>query len=253
MTDETKIFRRMEKKYQISEAACASLMQTIGQHLTPDSHGHSTICNLYLDTPDFRLIRQSMDARVYKEKLRLRSYGTPESGDRIFVEIKKKYKGIVYKRRESMTAEQAMRYLETGEKPFDSQILREIDYALAFYGHPQPAAAVCYERDAFYSREDSALRITFDRHVRYRTCLLSLSAGDSGKEILPDGRVLMEIKTGGAVPLWLADALDSGHLAPAKYSKYGSAYIDLLTHPTKIQVNQGDDFYASAFSVDSAG
>ena len=64
------------------------------------------------DTPDHRLIRSSLEKPVYKEKLRLRSYGVPQSDTTVFAELKKKYKGIVYKRRIGMPRHEAACFLK---------------------------------------------------------------------------------------------------------------------------------------------
>ena len=127
------IFKRIEKKYLLTEAQYKALFARIGSHLKPDEFGRSTVISLYLDTPDHRLIRNSIEAVDYKEKLRLRSYGTAKAGSTVFLELKKKYDGVVYKRRASMTLEQAERYLNKGIKPFESQIMSEIDWAMNFY------------------------------------------------------------------------------------------------------------------------
>ena len=140
------IFQRVEKKYRLTPLQKAALLQEVKEHLTPDAHGRSTICSLYLDTPEHLLIRNSIDARVYKEKLRLRSYGTPTPDEPVFLEIKKKYKGVVYKRRVSLPLDEATAYIHGGEKPLDSQIMSEIDYAMHFYRQPQPAMLIAYER-----------------------------------------------------------------------------------------------------------
>ncbi|MBQ9121697.1 MAG: polyphosphate polymerase domain-containing protein [Clostridia bacterium] len=219
------IFKRVEKKYRITEPIYQALMTKIGDRLTPDPYGKSTVWNLYLDTPSFLLIRSSIDAVSYKEKLRLRSYGLPCEGSTVFFEIKKKYKGTVYKRRISTTYEKAVVYLNGGEKPDDSQIMREIDYAVHFYQNPRPAAMICYEREAFYAKDDPALRLTFDRKIRYRFHDLSPENGDGGTPILQDGEVLMEIKTDGGMSLWLSHALDELGAYPSRFSKYGTAYL----------------------------
>ena len=221
------IFRRIEKKYLITEAQSRALLERIGPDLKADAHGESTVCSLYLDTPDWLLIRNSMEARTYKEKLRLRSYGTPGPDSRVFLELKKKYRGVVYKRRVALTERQAEAYLRSGIKPFDSQIFRELDYAMAFYRNPRPAVALCYERRAYTVPTVPNLRLTFDTHVRYRTEELTLSAGTAGREILPADAVILEIKTDGAMPLWLSRALDECLIRPASFSKYGTAYRDL--------------------------
>ena len=222
-------FRRVEKKYPITLSQQAALLSIIGKHLIPDSHGKSTICSLYLDTPSWRLIRESIDAVSYKEKLRIRSYGTPDSQTPVFLEIKKKYKGVVSKRRIKLPLCQAMDYVQGGEKPCTGQIAQEIDYALRFYNHPQPAMLIACEREAYFGRHDPDLRITFDRDIRCRHTELHMEAGSQGKSILPPDKVLMEIKTTGAMPLWLAEALDELSIYPGRFSKYAAAYQEIIS------------------------
>ena len=219
------IFRRVEKKYRLTPGQKDALLQVIGCRLTPDAHGRNTICSLYLDTPDHLIIRNSLIARTYKEKLRLRSYGTPGMQDHVFLEIKKKYKGVVYKRREGMTLQEAMAYIEHGEKPCDSQIMREIDYAMNFYRQPQPMALIAYEREAYFDAKNPDLRITFDTNIRARDTDCRLENGSQGEFLLPQDATIMEIKTGGAMPVWLAQALSQCGIRPGKFSKYGTAYL----------------------------
>lgn len=218
------IFRRVEKKYRLTPAQMAALLQEVSAHLTPDAHGRSTICSLYLDTPEHLIIRNSIEAKVYKEKLRLRSYGTPAPDDHVFLEIKKKYKGVVYKRRENLTLQEAMAYIGGGLKPVESQIMSEIDYAMRFYRQPQPSMLIAYEREAYFDRDLPSLRLTFDTNVRYRETDLHLDHGHHGTLLLPPETILMEIKTDGATPLWLAQALSRCGILPTSFSKYGTAY-----------------------------
>ena len=221
------IFRRIEKKYLICGAQRRELIDRIGERLAPDAYGESTVSSLYLDTPDWLMIRNSIDATTYKEKLRVRSYGTPGPDSRVFLELKKKFRGVVYKRRVALTERQAEAYLRSGIKPFDSQIFRELDYAMRFYHNPRPAVALSYEREAYTVPGVPDLRLTFDTRVRYRTDDLSLTSGTAGKEILPEDTIILEIKTGGAMPLWLSRALDECAIRPSSFSKYGTAYRDL--------------------------
>ena len=243
---DTYIFRRVEKKYRLSDRQKIKLLERVGDRLIPDVHGQSTICSLYLDTPDHLLIRNSIDAKSYKEKLRLRSYGTPQTGSVVFLELKKKYDGVVYKRRVSMTLAEAERYLDSGETPLDSQIMREIHYAMGFYRRPRPAMLIAYEREAFTVENAPDLRLTFDASVRYRDTGLFLESGSAGKVILPDGTSILEIKTGGAMPLWLSHALDECDIRPISYSKYGTAYLDTLNRPEPA-VQKGENRYAINF------
>ena len=224
MAKDIYIFKRIEKKYFVSPKKIEQLMSKIKELVVPDRHGVSTVCSLYLDTPDFLLIRNSIEAKTYKEKLRLRSYGTPQKQDKVFLEIKKKFKGVVYKRRISLPLCEAMEYIDTLKKPIDSQIMREIDYAMGFYNYPKPKMLVSYKRMAFFAKDDDNVRITFDSSVRYRTESLDLRDGDYGTKILPDDVIIMEIKTSGAMPLWLSKALDECKIFPTSFSKYGTSY-----------------------------
>jgi hypothetical protein len=221
-------FKRIEKKYLLSEANYEALLRRIGSHLTPDKYGRSTVVSLYLDTPDYRIIRNSIEAADYKEKLRLRSYGTAAEDSTVFLELKKKFGGVVYKRRAEMTLAEAERYLQQGAKPFESQIMSEIDWAMRMYGRPQPAMMIACEREAWFDDAHPDLRLTFDRNIRYRESDLRLSRSAAGTSLLPEQTVLLEIKTAGAMPLWLADALDAEGILPGSFSKYGTAYTHTL-------------------------
>ncbi len=221
------IFERIEKKYRITADQKEAVLQGIGGRLLEDKFCRSTIQSLYLDTPDHRIIRDSIEAKghsVYKEKIRVRSYGTPGREDKVFFELKKKYKGIVYKRRICMTLAEAERYLEEGICPKDSQIMREIDYAMDFYGRPKPAVMICYEREAYAIQGHPALRVTFDSNVRYRDRELSLGKGSQGIPITGSGEYLLEVKSDGAIPVWLSEILDRNKVYPSSFSKYGTAY-----------------------------
>ena len=226
--DATCVFKRIEKKYLLSEAQQEALLQRIGAHLKPDEYGRSTVLSLYLDTPDRRIIRTSIEAVDYKEKLRLRSYGTAGADSTVFLELKKKFGGVVYKRRAAMTLAEAERYLRTGIKPFESQIMSELDWAMRLYGRPKGAMLIACEREAWFDEAHPDLRLTFDRNIRCRENELRLNRGSAGSTLLPKNTVLLEIKTAGAMPLWLADALDAEGILPGSFSKYGEAYLRTL-------------------------
>ncbi len=218
------IFKRVEKKYRVTSQTKDALLAEIGRYLIPDSHGKSTISSIYLDTPDFLIIRNSLEAKTYKEKLRLRCYGTPELDSKVFLEIKKKFKGVVYKRRIALTLSQAYEYLEKGVRPEESQIMSEIDYAMDFYRQPTAKMLVSYEREAYFAKDMPTLRLTFDSSPRYRENDLRLESGNDGTKILPDGEFILEIKTDGAMPVWLSHALDKLSIYPSSFSKYGNSY-----------------------------
>ncbi len=237
------IFKRIEKKYIISNDEKEKLMGLISQYLIPDKYGKSTISSLYLDTPDFYIIRRSLEAKTYKEKLRLRCYGVPDSDTKVFLEIKKKFKGVVYKRRVAMTLKQAEDYLENGTKPEESQIMSEIDYAMELYKKPVPKAMISYEREAYFIKDMPNLRITFDTNVRFRTDNLFLEKGNQGTLLLPKETFIMEIKTDGAMPVWLSHALDDLKILPASFSKYGTAYRTHIFENTQQNTETGEKEY----------
>ncbi len=223
------IFKRYEKKYRITQKQAEELMLRIGDRILPDKFGKSTVCSLYLDTPDFLLIRNSIDARSYKEKLRIRSYGAPSDDKKLFFEIKKKYQGVVYKRRVSMTHSEAFRYIESGIAPFDSQIMREIDYLMCHYGHPEPSVCIMCEREAYFSCDNPDVRLTVDGNLRYLEGAFPTEESiGTGTPIVPRGEYILEIKTPGAMPIWLAEALSELGIYPSSFSKYANAYYNII-------------------------
>ena len=223
-------FERKEIKYVISAAQREMLMPLLAGRMQPDEYGVSRICNIYFDTPSSRLIRESIEKPLYKEKLRLRTYGVPGDESPAFVELKKKFKGIVYKRREIMPYAKAMRFLTERERPEQmTQIMKEIDWVLQSYEGLAPSMVLCYERQAFFGCEDPSLRMTFDTNITFRTDDLDLRKGTYGESLLDSSACILEIKISQAMPLWLSHALDTLDIYPASYSKYGNAYKKLLS------------------------
>ena len=223
------IFSRYEKKYVITPQQRQQLMARIGDRLREDDYGKSTVCNIYFDTPDYRLIRQSLEKPVFKEKLRLRVYNIPRADSTAFVEIKRKYKGIVYKRRVSMRYDEAVDWLCRGRTPsFEGQIPHEIEYCRSCYGRLQPKVSLFYDREAFVGKEDDTLRLTFDSNIRFRANRLDLSLGDGGCCRIDGGKLVLEIKCDVVFPLWLSEALSDLSIFPATFSKYGIAYQTMM-------------------------
>ena len=231
----TKVFERSEKKYIITRQQQQELLYALADRLIPDKFGESTINNIYFDTPDYRLIRASIEKpTVYKEKLRIRSYGHPTADSNVFVELKKKYKGIVYKRRIDMTYLQSILYLcKHQPPPMETQVTREIDYFVSFYKKLRPAVALFYDRMAYYSEEDPDLRLTFDTNIRFRNKDFDISKGDYGYLLMGSDQSVLEIKAAGAMPLWLTHELDRLKIYPHSYSKYGNAYKLMLSAKSK--------------------
>ena len=233
MTYQT-VFKRYELKYLITSDQKSEILQAIEPYMTPDEYGRSTIRNIYFDTPSYRLIRHSIEKPAYKEKLRIRSYARAKPDSSVFVELKKKYSGVVYKRRLSMPEQQAMDWLcGTRHSGADCQIGREIDYFLRYYETLHPTVFLSYEREAYYARDGSYFRVTFDDHILCRREDITLESGVWGTPILEEGKVLMEVKTSGGIPLWLTRVLTRERIFKTSYSKYGTAYENLISPKLK--------------------
>ncbi|MBO6064996.1 MAG: polyphosphate polymerase domain-containing protein [Lachnospiraceae bacterium] len=215
-------FNRYEKKYLITKEQYRAVKLVMSPYMRPDEHPRYSIRNIYYDTEDYELIRSSLEKPVYKEKLRLRSYGVPGNQDTVFVELKKKYDGVVYKRRITEPLQEAVRFLN-GQRHENSQIGREIEWFLKYY-RPVPKAFIGYEREAWASQTDSELRITFDTALCGRSDSLDLRSVRGGYPLLPDDLILMEIKIPGVAPMWLAGLLSWQGIFPTTFSKYGAYY-----------------------------
>jgi SPX domain protein involved in polyphosphate accumulation len=213
------IFRRYEQKYIITPEVAEKVRLEAEKHMTEDEFGETDIMNIYYDTPDNRLIRNSIEKpTVYKEKLRLRCYGVPSDDSKAFIELKKKYESVVYKRRLSMPYKEAVYALETGDLP-DTQIGKEIAYFLQFYKTLAPSTVITYRRRA-YIQDD--FRLTFDSNILYRTEDLDLRSGIKGQPVTD--MVILELKSPTAIPFWCLKVLSEHNIRKSPFSKYGTAY-----------------------------
>ena len=222
-------FQRVETKYLLNKQQRQRLLWAVSPYMELDAYGRTLISNIYYDTPDYALIRRSLEKPVYKEKLRLRSYGVAAEDSTVFIELKKKYKGIVFKRRTGAKELEAMAYLNRG-RPLQerSQITEEIDYFKKFYGELNPVMVISYEREAFFCKDYPDLRITFDDTILWREEELSLRERAYGEPLLQEGQTLLEIKSAFAIPMWLTSNLSEQGIFPTSFSKYGNAYLQKM-------------------------
>ena len=216
------VFKRHEIKYRLDDGQRARLERLMAEHMVPDHHGASTVRNIYYDTPTLLLARRSAEHPYYKEKLRVRSYVAAGEDDAVFLELKKKCDGIVYKRRCTLSLREADDLL-MGRRSPRNQIEREIAFAASRYEGLRPAMYVAYDRVAYYARDDHEFRMTFDRAVRCRWDALSLEAATDGLVLTPPAQSLLEVKCAQGMPLWLAEFLSVEGIFKARFSKYGAA------------------------------
>lgn len=226
------VFNRYEHKYMLDRETYLKVLKIMDKHMIIDSHNTDhkpyTIANIYFDTPDDYLIRESLSKPKYKEKLRLRAYGVPNEDSKVYLEIKKKFDGIVNKRRTTLKLHEAYNFTETGIMPefksyMNAQVLREIEYFLKIY-NIAPKLYLAYDRVAYFEKGNADLRISFDMNIRARRYDLRLESGDYGEPILADDVYLMEIKTSLAKPLWLSEMLAGFGIKRKSFSKYGTEF-----------------------------
>ena len=223
------VFSRYELKYLLNPAQKKHILGAMEGHMKLDAYGRTTIRNIYYDTPNYRLARQSLERPVYKEKLRVRSYTQAVPFTPVYVELKKKYDGVVYKRRIGLPEKEAMAWV-AGAAPCsrDEQIVREIDWFRDFYACLESKVFLSYEREAYFSLDGSDFRVTFDESILSRQRDMSLCGGVWGTPLLGPGQTLMEIKCAGGIPLWMVEVLSEQRIYKTSYSKYGTAYQTMI-------------------------
>lgn len=230
---EISTFERLERKILINESILQDFMNDLLEYMNPDAYNQGgkpyMICNLYFDNDNDDVIRYSVSKPKFKEKLRLRSYGVPTEDSKVFIEIKRKLYGVGTKRRAKITLKQINEYLSTGKHPenlpyIDERVLSEIDYFMKVTP-VYPKVYISYMRNAFFGKEDSSFRVTLDQDIITRRYDLDLALGRYGDKLLPEGKVLLEIKFSGALPLWFSHLLDKYKISFGTYSKYGQEFL----------------------------
>ena len=217
------IFKRVEEKYLLTKEQYKSLFDRINSDIEKDKYFETTICNIYFDNDKDDLIVTSMEKPLYKHKVRLRSYGIPRLDDDVFLEIKFKYKKVVGKRRIKIKLKDFKNYLKTRKYCGNDQIMKEIDYLFNLY-NLKPSYFIAYDRKSYIEKNNENLRITIDTNLRSRKEKLSLELGDKGELYFNEEKYIMEIKTLGAMPLWLVKSLSDLGIYPVSFSKFGSIY-----------------------------
>lgn len=217
------IMQRIEKKYILDEEAYHKFMNMVKDYIDKDGYHKYSILNIYFDTEHYDLIRNSLEKPIYKEKVRLRSYKVPKLKDDVFLEIKKKYKGVVNKRRITLSLNDFNSYMDGYYFQTDSQIMKEIDYCFKKY-QLKPVLFLAYNRYAYRGKCDNEFRLTFDYDIRFRENDLNLDKGDYG-ELLFDKKIyIMEVKSIKGLPIWFCKALSELKIYPSSFSKYGTVY-----------------------------
>ena len=218
--------QRYEFKYLMTPEQTEAIKKRLVGHMEVDKYGVTSIASVYYDTPDYRLIRASIEKPPFKEKMRLRSYGLAKKDSTLFLELKRKAYGIVYKRRVTTTQDAVDRFLNyEGDVCADGQIARELTYFRNYYEKLVPAYLIIYDRTAYFE-PGGDLRLTIDGDPRYRTTDLNLYTSMEGTRLMPfgQGSAILEVKVQQSVPLWLSAILDDLKIYKGSFSKVGEAY-----------------------------
>ena len=222
------VMKRYERKYLLSGEQTEYLVKSLEGHMKLDQYGRTSIASLYYDTPNYQLIRASVEKPPFKEKIRLRSYGLATRESPVFLELKRKAYGIVYKRRVQTTIPLVEKFFAgSGDICAPGQINREITYFRDYYKTLVPACLIIYDREAFFE-PGGDLRLTIDYNPRYRTDHLDLTYSMDGLPLRPPGHTILEVKVQEAMPLWLTHILDDGEIYKNSFSKYGEAFRQQL-------------------------
>ena len=218
------VMKRSEYKFILTKDQLALFKTAILDHMKVDQYGLTTISSIYYDTPDFRLIRNSIERPPYKEKMRLRSYGLANNEKQVFLELKRKSEGIVYKRRIALSEKLAVDFFDNKANIGEDQIAKEIIYFRDFYKKLIPQIMILYDRRAYQEINGGDLRLTIDENPRYRTYKFDLHTSNEGALLLEEGSAILEVKAQDEIPLWLTSILSSLKIYKTSFSKVGEAY-----------------------------
>lgn len=214
--------KRVEMKYILNAEQLDYLQEALKGHMEVDQYGLTSIASLYFDTPNHRLVRNSIEKPLFKEKIRLRSYGLAKENSKVYLELKRKTEKIVYKRRITTTQLEVEDFL-SDYLDYEGQIGKELNFFRDQYKELVPSFLIIYDRLAYYEPNGN-LRLTIDQNPRYRVKDLNLSTSLEGNSLLPKGNAILEIKVQEAMPLWLVRILNEGKIYQSSFSKVGEAY-----------------------------
>ena len=221
-TQET--FKRVEDKYRVTREQACEVINRLNDHICPDLYFQYTVHSIYYDSPDCNLVVSGLAGGSYKAKVRMRGYNEVSGTSPVFIETKKKYENIVYKKRLQMPKDEAFPYMASrSTQETESNIAKEIGYMKEHYGLV-PKVLISYDRICFAAKNEQDVRVTFDSGIRYRLgCLDDLN--DNGTELpLGGDEVMLEIKAMDRYPMWLTKTLSDMKLRRTSFSKYAAIY-----------------------------
>lgn len=233
--------KRLEYKYKVPNAVLPALREQIDVFMVRDQHvledtGQYTIRSIYMDTYGLDYYYQKESGIQHRRKLRIRAYNERSAEARAFLEIKRKDNMAIAKTRAPFCLDDAEALFASGdiERYIDATHPHALSDARAFFFHMhryalKPTVLICYEREAFFARADSSLRITLDKNLRSAP-FPHIDEIYSEKRMRPSlaGHFILEVKFyRGSIPGWLKSFLERHGLERMALSKYG---ISLESH-----------------------
>ena len=243
------IFNRVEQKYVLTKNQYNDLFSEIKDYLEKDQYYRSKICNLYFDNDNNDFIINSLEKPIFKSKIRLRSYGVPYLNDIVYLELKGKYEGIVYKRRLDIKLKDFYNYINKDIIKDNNQVMKEIDYVIKQF-NLKPKLFIGYDRLSYFDKNNINFRITFDFNLRSREDELKLELGDNGNLYNKD-LVIMEVKSLQSIPLWFTKILSKKKIYPNSFSKYGEIYMKMNERKEKRLINKEKEFNLNYMEVEN--
>jgi len=235
---------RYEYKYRIPPALAPEVCREVRRYCELDpwsAAGPYLISSLYLDSPRRILYRQSRDRRSKRLKLRVRRYAVSP----FFLEIKRREGRVITKTRICLERRHWPNVLwdptlvdRLNLGPAEHQNMEEfLSWCLRLQA--EPAAIVCYRREAYVSRVDRYARVTIDRHLQALSPRgYDVPVGDDAGWVpfddpdrmgMPVSGAILELKCTTAVPLWMTDIVVQFDLRPLGFSKYATG-LEATTH-----------------------
>jgi hypothetical protein len=216
---------RYEFKYLLRPEQFAGVRRFLSQYCELDQHAQGEdwygIRSLYLDTDDYRLFRISADKQNERLKLRVRGY--VRSSGAVKMEVKRRNGDLISKSSLVLPSSQLL----SGRAAAECE--GEDFWRLADQLRAQPKVLVQYERQAYFSRVDDYVRVTFDRHIQCQPLTfwslepnqrVWVPVDDPASPSELSSAYVMELKFRVAPPAWLRDLVVQFGLARRGFSKY---------------------------------
>ncbi|MBN2424216.1 MAG: polyphosphate polymerase domain-containing protein [Calditrichaceae bacterium] len=230
------MMERLEYKFLLNNKKIDSLRQALMPFLFYDVYAERsadkqyTVRSIYFDTSRLRYYHEKIDGIKIRKKIRIRGYDTLNGQDLVFLEIKRKYENYISKNRAGIRYIHLPELFQTGKtgelivpKPDPETAKEDARRFLhhVFKNNLRPTVLVAYDREAYFSKFNSGLRITIDKNLRYLAFpALSDLFEDEKLQFAQKGFSTLEIKFHHGYPDWLREILKQFHLSRQALSKY---------------------------------